>query len=153
MEAVHGDLFSKRQWEKFLKNRAVPGSGISFAEIEVDLCNIPSREDIALEQFEAKQEKDERLLKHIEKKLADEKSKAEMLLQQEEENKLAEEKARQKRAEEQKRKQKEEEKLKTEMNEKLKRKEEEGKCCTDRMQFFNFICQIPGIFSTEERVH
>ena len=58
MEAVHGDLFSKRQWERFLKNRAVPGSDVSFAEIEVDLCNIPSREDIALEQFEAKQEKD-----------------------------------------------------------------------------------------------
>jgi len=59
-EVVHGNLFSLRRWEKFLKSRPVPGTGVSFAEIEVDLCNIPSREEIALEQLEEQREKEER---------------------------------------------------------------------------------------------
>ncbi len=57
-EVVHGDLFSKRRWDKFIKSRAVPGSGISFAEIEVDLCNIPSREELAMERLEEQKEKE-----------------------------------------------------------------------------------------------
>lgn len=41
-QAVHDDFFSPRRWLKFLRSRAVPGSGISFAEIEVPLCDIPT---------------------------------------------------------------------------------------------------------------
>ena len=41
-----------------MKSRAVPGSGISFPEIEVDLCNIPSREELAQEQLEDDREKE-----------------------------------------------------------------------------------------------
>ena len=59
-EAIHGKLFSKRQWERFLKSRPVPGSGISFAEIEVDLCNIPSRADMAYEEMEEQRQKEGR---------------------------------------------------------------------------------------------
>ena len=43
-QAVYDEFFSHRRWLKFLKARRVPGSGISFAEIEVELCNIPSAE-------------------------------------------------------------------------------------------------------------
>ena len=57
-EAVHGKLFSKHHWEKFLKTRPVPGSGVSFAEIEVELCNIPSREDMACEEREEHRQKE-----------------------------------------------------------------------------------------------
>lgn len=57
-EVVHGSLFSLRRWEKFIKSRPVPGTGVSFAEIEVDLCNIPSREAIALEQLEEQRERE-----------------------------------------------------------------------------------------------
>ena len=57
-EAVHGNLFSRRRWEKFVRNRPVRGSGISFAEIEVDLCNIPNRQEIALEEYEELREKE-----------------------------------------------------------------------------------------------
>ncbi len=39
---VHGEFFSQRRWNKFLNSRAAKGSNISFAEIEVDLCDIPT---------------------------------------------------------------------------------------------------------------
>lgn len=39
---VHGDFFSPRRWSKFLKSRAAKDSLISFSEIEVDLCDIPT---------------------------------------------------------------------------------------------------------------
>ena len=38
---VHGKQFSRKGWERFIKQRAVPGSAVGFPEIEVDLCNIP----------------------------------------------------------------------------------------------------------------
>ena len=56
-QAVYDEFFSHRRWLEFLKGRRVPGSGISFAEIEVELCNIPSAE--WLEQ-DAKEEERER---------------------------------------------------------------------------------------------
>eukprot|EP00794_Sanderia_malayensis_P004876 gene4876-5515_t len=39
---VHGEFFSLRRWTKFVNSRPASGSLISFAEIEVDLCNIPT---------------------------------------------------------------------------------------------------------------
>jgi hypothetical protein len=52
MQMVHGDFFSRHKWEAFLRHRAVPGSGVSFAEIEVMLCNIPSNQDRMEEEEE-----------------------------------------------------------------------------------------------------
>ena len=52
VQMVHGDLFSKKKWENFLRHRAVPGSGVTFAEIEVTLCNIPSFEELMEEEEE-----------------------------------------------------------------------------------------------------
>lgn len=60
-QAVYDEFFSHRRWLDFLKGRRVPGSGISFAEIEVELCNIPSAE--WLEQ-DAKEEERERGGRH-----------------------------------------------------------------------------------------
>ena len=56
-QAVYDEFFSHRRWLEFLKARRVPGSGISFAEIEVQLCSIPSAE--WLEQ-DAREEERER---------------------------------------------------------------------------------------------
>ena len=39
---VHGEFFSLRRWNKFLNGRAAKDSLISFNEIEVDLCDIPT---------------------------------------------------------------------------------------------------------------
>ena len=47
---VYGKFFSLRKWELFLQQRAAPGSGISFPEIEVLLCNIPSVQDLMDEE-------------------------------------------------------------------------------------------------------
>jgi len=58
MENAHAPYFSSLRWQRFVKRRAVPGSGVSFAEIEVPLCNIPSKEDwlADLEQERREQE-------------------------------------------------------------------------------------------------
>lgn len=56
MQMVHRDLFSKRKWEIFLRHRAVPGSGVTFAELEVMLCNIPSLEELMDEEEEERKE-------------------------------------------------------------------------------------------------
>ena len=40
--------------------RAAPGSGVTFAEIEVMLCNIPSKGDLRLEEEEEKKEREGR---------------------------------------------------------------------------------------------
>jgi hypothetical protein len=58
MQAVHGELFSKKKWLRFLMNRAAPGSGVTFAEVEVDLCNIPNREEHAKEKYEDEKERE-----------------------------------------------------------------------------------------------
>lgn len=55
-QAVHDDFFSHRKWLKFLRGRAAPGTGISFAEIEVPLCDIPTID--WLEEDKEDQEKD-----------------------------------------------------------------------------------------------
>ena len=57
MQIVHGDYFSQRRWERFLRQRAVPGSGVTFPEIEVTLCNIPSKEEWLDDQLEEERER------------------------------------------------------------------------------------------------
>ena len=58
VQAVHGKYFSRRKWERFLKNRAVPGSSITFAEIEVMLCDIPSKSELAEDEKRLQQEEE-----------------------------------------------------------------------------------------------
>lgn len=58
VQAVHGKYFSKRKWEYFVTHRPAPGSGVSFAEIEVMLCDIPNRMETLDEQNEAEKERD-----------------------------------------------------------------------------------------------
>ena len=55
---THGEFFSDLRWERFLRSRAIPGSGVSFSEIEVMLCNIPSREDWLADQEEMRHEQE-----------------------------------------------------------------------------------------------
>lgn len=66
-QAVHDDFFSHRRWLKFLRSRAAPGSGISFAEIEVQLCNIPTLDWLEEEKQDEDKEKEEALRRKREK--------------------------------------------------------------------------------------
>lgn len=66
-QAVHDDFFSQRRWVKFLRSRAAPGSEISFAEIEVPLCNIPSLDWLEEEKEDEEKEKEEQLRKKQER--------------------------------------------------------------------------------------
>ena len=57
MQSVHGEHFSRRKWDLFIKSRPAPGTKVSFAEIEVELCNIPCLNDIIEEQEEERRRK------------------------------------------------------------------------------------------------
>ncbi|GFR91409.1 trichohyalin-like [Elysia marginata] len=52
MQSVHGRYFSPGRWSKFIQSRAVPNSGVAFAEIEVMLCDIPSKKSLEEEEKE-----------------------------------------------------------------------------------------------------
>ena len=55
---VHGEFFSARKFEYLVTSRPVPKSDISFEEIEVELCNIPTydwMEEIYAEQDRQKE--------------------------------------------------------------------------------------------------
>ena len=41
---VYGDFFSIFKFEKMMNSRPIISSDVSFEEIEVDLCNIPTYE-------------------------------------------------------------------------------------------------------------
>ena len=58
VQAVHGKYFSKKKWEYFIMHRPAPGSGVSFPEIEVILCDIPNRLALLDEMNEAEKEKE-----------------------------------------------------------------------------------------------
>lgn len=58
MQAVHGKYFSNKGWEKFLRSRLIPGGGVSFGEIEVMLCEIPSKLQVDQELHEAEREEE-----------------------------------------------------------------------------------------------
>ncbi|PIK57548.1 putative trichohyalin isoform X2 [Apostichopus japonicus] len=122
-EVVHGNLFSQRRWEKFLNSRPVSGTGISFVEIEVDLCNIPSREAIALEQLEEQREQEERQRKYTEKKIAEELRRREF----EAEKKRLQEEEIQKKKDEEERKKEEEGRLEKEREDEKRKQDEEEK--------------------------
>lgn len=93
-QAVHDDFFSQRRWVKFLRSRAAPGSEISFAEIEVPLCNIPTLDWLEEEKEEEEREKDElfrkKQQKEQEKEAAKKKSEAKAKLEQEAEKRKLE---------------------------------------------------------------
>ncbi|XP_077982721.1 uncharacterized protein LOC144437614 [Glandiceps talaboti] len=125
MEAVHGNLFSRRKWERFVRTRPVPGSRISFAEIEVDLCNIPSREEVELEKLEEEREREEKARKVRERKEGEERAKEIARKRLEEERKEQEEAIRRQKEEEGKRRKEEDEKKKKEKMELIRLQEEE----------------------------
>ncbi|KAM7443357.1 hypothetical protein ABFA07_007825 [Porites harrisoni] len=74
-QAVHDDFFSHRRWLKFLRSRAAPGSGISFAEIEVLLCDIPTMDWLDEERQDEDKEKEGALRRKQEKERAEEEAK------------------------------------------------------------------------------
>ena len=43
-QMVYGEFFSKFKFERIMQSRLVPNSDISFDEIEVYLCNIPTHD-------------------------------------------------------------------------------------------------------------
>lgn len=57
-KATHNELFSRKQFDRFIRTRPRPGTGVSFEELEVELCNIPDPIFVALERQEM-EEKDE----------------------------------------------------------------------------------------------
>ncbi|XP_064626175.1 apical junction molecule-like [Lineus longissimus] len=121
MQAVHSELFSKKKWQKFLMQRAAPGSGVTFAEIEVDLCDIPSREALAQEQYEDEREREERERRRKERvKLESEEKMKYDMRRDEERKKKAHDDKKKKKAEDQRRKLADEDMLK-----KAKEKEDE----------------------------
>ncbi|XP_072170392.1 uncharacterized protein [Diadema setosum] len=124
-EAVHGNLFSRRRWERFLRSRAVRGSGISFEEIEVDLCNIPSRQEIAMEEYEELREREERNKKHDEKRQREEEAREARRKQLEDEKRKKLEAESKKGNEERRRKKEEEERLQQQRELEQKEREEE----------------------------
>ncbi|XP_078663149.1 uncharacterized protein LOC144906603 [Branchiostoma floridae x Branchiostoma belcheri] len=114
-EAVHGQLFSKRKWQKFLQSRHLPDSGVSFSEIEVDLCNIPNREEVLREKLEEEQHSQEKFRRREEQRSAQKR-------RDEEERKKREAEELRKRTEEENRKKEEERNLKQKEEEKIKEK-------------------------------
>ena len=71
-QAVHDDFFSDRRWLKFLRSRAARGSGISFAEIEVPLCDMPTMDWLDEEKQDEDKAKEEVLKRKQEKERAEE---------------------------------------------------------------------------------
>lgn len=124
-QAVHDDFFSQKRWLKFLRSRAAPGSEISFAEIEVPLCNIPTLDWIEEEREEEEREKDELLRMKQKKemeKVAERKKGEERAQFEQEAERRRQEAAKRKKVEEEARKRAEEEERKYRLQ-----KEEEAK--------------------------
>ncbi|XP_066264985.1 caldesmon-like [Branchiostoma lanceolatum] len=114
-EAVHGQLFSKRRWQRFLQSRKLPKSGVSFSEIEVDLCNIPNREEVLKEKLEEEQQSQEKFRRREEQRSAQKK-------REDDERKKREAEETRKRTEEENRKKEEERNLKQKEKDKIKEK-------------------------------
>ncbi|XP_035664862.1 trichohyalin-like isoform X2 [Branchiostoma floridae] len=129
-EAVHGSLFSKRKWQQFLQSRKLPDSGVSFSEIEVDLCNIPNREEVLKEKLEEEQQAQEKFRRREEQRSAQKKREDDERKKREaEELKKRKEEENRKKEEERNMKQKEEEKIKEKkkLEEEKEREEKEKK--------------------------
>ena len=71
-QAVHDEYFSKRRWVKFLRNRVAPGTGLSFAEIEVPLCDIPTMDWLEEDKEEEDKERQDYMRRKAEKERAEE---------------------------------------------------------------------------------
>lgn len=71
-QAVHDEYFSKRRWMKFLRNRVAPGTRLSFAEIEVPLCDIPTIDWLEEDKEEEDKERQDYLRAKAEKEKAEE---------------------------------------------------------------------------------
>lgn len=135
-QAVHDDFFSQKRFVKFLRSRAAPGTEISFAEIEVPLCNIPTLDWLDEEKEDEEREKEELMRrkqeKEQEKEEAKKRAEAKAKLEQEADRRKKEA-AKRKQAEEEARKKAEEEERKQRLQEakdaqeRSKRKEEEKK--------------------------
>ncbi|XP_053393946.1 trichohyalin-like isoform X3 [Mercenaria mercenaria] len=94
VQAVHGKNFSKRKWSDFLRNRAIPGTGVAFQEIEVLLCNVKSSLDVLKDREDEERERRER---EERERLAEE----EALMEKERQRRLREEERRRKEEEKQ----------------------------------------------------
>lgn len=57
-QMVHGDFFSKYRFERLMQSRVVVDSDITFEEIEVELCNIPTHDWIDELLVEEEREKE-----------------------------------------------------------------------------------------------
>ncbi|XP_025111092.1 vicilin-like seed storage protein At2g18540 isoform X2 [Pomacea canaliculata] len=121
-QAVHGKYFSRRKWDHFLKSRPVPESRIGFAEIEVLLCELPSRASLEEEERLQQQEEKEKLWRKIEfeeaLKQERENMKKEKELEKKKKIKAKEDKEEERRREEEQRTRLEEEKLRIEQEKK-----------------------------------
>nr|XP_039271379.1 GRB10-interacting GYF protein 2-like [Styela clava] len=138
MEARHGKMFSERSWKRLLSTRPIPEAPISFAEMEVELCNV-MQPDINVVDVNAIHEAEERerqkamLLKakkESERKKRDEEAKNLERKKMEEAKRLAEENARKLEAEKLERenqKRNADEERRREAEERGKREEEERK--------------------------
>lgn len=136
-QMVHGDFFSKYRFERLMQSRVVVDSDITFEEIEVELCNIPTHDWIDELLVEEEREKEERAFQRREaerkrKEMEEQQRREEEMKQQleEEDRKMKmllakrklEEEENQKKQEEEK---KEEEVRKAQEEEMRKQREEE----------------------------
>ncbi|OWF56342.1 Reticulocyte binding protein 2-like b [Mizuhopecten yessoensis] len=120
VQTVHGKFFSRKKWETFLKSRAIPGSGVAFAEIEVLLCSIPSRGESRDEELELEREREDRLRRQ--KLLEEEKDR---LRKQRDDERRRLEEERQRQQKEKRKNLKEDDDLRKREEEERRRREEE----------------------------
>ncbi|XP_067679332.1 trichohyalin-like [Haliotis asinina] len=125
VQTVHGRYFSKRTWEEFLLRRAVPGSGVSFAEIEVLLCDIPSRLKLEKENKDDDREKEERLRRQREMEEEAEKQRQRLKKEKEEQRRKKDENKKKEDDERRKRELEDDERKKREEEDRRRREEEE----------------------------
>jgi hypothetical protein len=57
MKAAHDEFFSQRRWQRFVSRKFKRGRGVTFDDIEVELCNIPDREFVEWEKEQEEKEK------------------------------------------------------------------------------------------------
>lgn len=141
VQSVHGKYFSKKKWEYFITHRPAPGSGVSFPEIEVMLCDVPNRMEHLDEQNETDRERE---AKEKRRKLADEeierekerlrKEKEEQRRRREEENRRLEEERRRKLKEDEDRRNEEDRLREEEELRRLKELEEQQRLERERRQ-------------------
>lgn len=115
VQAVHGKYFSKKKWDYFIIHRPAPGSGVSFPEIEVMLCEIPNRLALLEEQNETDKERED---KERRRRLAEEEI-------EREKERLRKEKEEQRRRKEEENKQLEEDRIRKLQEDEDRRNEEE----------------------------